>query len=45
MGQEERELTFDLRQEKLNDIASDLRKTSKAWKKPASFALTVAGAA
>ena len=46
MGEEERNLTFDLRQEKLNDLASALRKTSrKAWKKPASFALTIAGAA
>ena len=46
MSEEERNLNFDLRQEKLNDLASSLRKTSrKAWKKPASFALTIAGAA
>jgi len=46
MNAEERALNFDLRQEKLNDMASSLRKISRnAWKKPASFALTIAGAA
>lgn len=46
MNEEERSLKFELRQEKLNDLANDLRaKSRKAWKKPASFALTLAGAA
>jgi len=46
MNQEERNQYFEIRQEKLNDIASDLRKISrKAWKKPSSFALTIAGGA
>lgn len=46
MSTEERMLKFDLRQEELNDLANQLRKKSRfAWKKPASFALTIAGAA
>lgn len=46
MNEEERKLKFDLRQEHLNDLANDLRKISRnAWKKPASFALTMSGAA
>lgn len=46
MNEEERLLNFQLRQEHLNDLANDLRKKSRmAWKKPASFALTLTGAA
>jgi hypothetical protein len=46
MNEEERKLKFDLRQEHLNDLANDLRKRSRnAWRKPASFALTMSGAA
>lgn len=46
MSDEERNIKFEIRQEHLNDLANDLRKKSrKAWKKPASFALTLAGAA
>ena len=45
MSEEERKIKFELRQEHLNDLANDLRKRSKkAWKKPASFALSLAGA-
>ena len=44
MSDEERELTFEIRQDELNDIANDLRKRArKSWKKPASFALSLAG--
>ena len=46
MPADEQEIALELRQAKLSDLASDLRNRSrKAWKKPASFALTVAGAA
>jgi hypothetical protein len=46
MPEEERKLAFELRQAELDDIASDLRKRgSNAWKKPSSFALTLAGSA
>lgn len=46
MPEKERKTAFDLRQSELDDIASDLRKRARqAWKKPASFALTLAGAA
>jgi hypothetical protein len=42
----EREDAFALRQAELEDMASDLRKKSrKAWRKPASFGLGLAGAA
>lgn len=42
----ERERAFTDRQEQIRDLASDLKRTGwKAWKKPASFALTIAGAA
>ncbi len=42
----EREQRFLGRQQELNDLANDLRNTSrKAWKRPASFALSLAGAA
>ena len=44
MPYEERELAFEIRQTKLNDLASDLRnRARKSWKKPASFALSLAG--
>ena len=42
----EREKAFRDRQEQISDLASDLKRTGwKAWKKPASFALTITGAA
>ncbi|HVQ40480.1 MAG TPA: hypothetical protein VMS31_23260 [Pyrinomonadaceae bacterium] len=42
----EREKAFTDRQEQIRDLASDLKRTGwAAWKKPASFALTIAGAA
>jgi hypothetical protein len=42
----EQTVAFVLRQAELNDIANDLRKRARtAWKKPASFALTLVGAA
>jgi hypothetical protein len=46
MEAREREDAFALRQAELDDMASDLRKKSrKAWRKPASFGLGLAGAA
>jgi hypothetical protein len=46
MSEEEQKEAFELRQAELDDLANDLRKRArKAWKKPASFALTLAGAA
>ncbi|MGB1253077.1 MAG: hypothetical protein ACPG8W_20860 [Candidatus Promineifilaceae bacterium] len=43
---DERMLAYDVREEELNDIASDIRKVSRStWKTPASFGLTIAGAA
>lgn len=45
IDQEERNLKFQIRQDELTDLVNDLRKKSrKAWKKPASFALILAGA-
>lgn len=42
----EQQIAFEQRQAELDELAADLRRTSrKAWKKPASFALTFAGAA
>jgi hypothetical protein len=42
----EQTVAFVLRQAELDDLASDLRKKARtAWKKPASFALTLIGAA
>src|SRR5262249_23162495 len=42
----ERDRAFRDRQEQIRDLASDLKNTGrKAWRKPASFALTIAGAA
>jgi hypothetical protein len=46
MPEAERKTAFNLRQTELDDIASDLRKKAReAWKKPASFGLTLAGTA
>jgi hypothetical protein len=46
MPEDERSVAFDYRQAELNDLANDLRKRAqKAWKKPSSFALSLAGAA
>lgn len=46
MPEAERIVAFELRQAELNDIANDLRKCArKAWRKPSSFALTLAGSA
>jgi hypothetical protein len=46
MSEEERRVAFDLRQTELNDLASGLRKRARdTWKKPASFGLTLLGAA
>jgi hypothetical protein len=43
---EARETTFEERQQELNDLSADLRKASRqAWRKPASFALSMTGAA
>jgi hypothetical protein len=41
-----RKAAFELRQAELDDLANDLRKRArKAWRKPSSFALTLAGSA
>jgi hypothetical protein len=46
MPPEERAVAFDLRQTELDDLASGLRgRGRKSWKKPASFALSLAGSA
>jgi hypothetical protein len=46
MSQAEQAVALVLRQAELNDLANDLRKRARtAWKKPASFALTLVGAA
>lgn len=46
MPEHERAAAFEIRQRKLNELAGDLRKRArKAWKKPASFALSLTGAA
>ena len=46
MTDKERENAFEKRQAELEEIARDLRRRArKAWKKPASFALTLTGAA
>ncbi len=46
MSTDERDLAFDGRQTELDEMASALKETSrKAWKKPASFALGLTGAA
>lgn len=45
MPEEERTDKFEERQDELNGIAAQLRKHSRrAWRKPASFAMTIAGA-
>ena len=44
MPEEERRVKFELRQSKLDDLASDLRNCARtSWKKPASVALSLAG--
>ena len=44
MPEEEQKVAFEIRQTELDDLASDLRnRARKSWKKPASFALTLAG--
>lgn len=44
MPKEEQEVTFELRQAELNDLANDLRRRSRrSWRRPASFALSLAG--
>ena len=44
MSEEEREITYKIRQDELNDLANDLRKRArKSWRRPASFALSLAG--
>lgn len=46
MSPEEREVAFEDRQAKLDELAAALKRTSRrAWKKPASFALGLTGAA
>lgn len=46
MPEEELELAFEIRQTELNDLANDLRQRGrKSWRKPASFALSLAGTA
>jgi hypothetical protein len=46
MPDEERKTVFEERQSELDEIAKQLRKRArKAWKKPASFGLTLTGAA
>lgn len=46
MTEEEREVTFDLRQAELNDLANDLRhRARKSWRRSSSFALTLTGSA
>jgi hypothetical protein len=46
MPREERQNRFEDRQSELDELAADLRSTArKAWRKPASFAMTLAGAA
>ena len=46
MPEDEQKVSFEIRQTELNDLANDLRnRARRSWKKPASFALTLAGAA
>lgn len=46
MSEEERRVAFEIRQAELDDLANDLRKRArKAWRRPSSFALTLAGSA
>ena len=45
MPEEQRPEAFEDRQEELDDLARDLKATSRrAWRRPAAFALTLAGA-
>ena len=44
--EDEQKVAFEIRQTELDDLASDLRNRARtSWKKPASFALTLAGSA
>ena len=46
MPEDEQKVSFEIRQAELDELASDLRNRSrKSWKRPASFALTLAGSA
>lgn len=46
LSPEEKSTAFEERQTEIDDLASDLRRRSrKAWKQPASFALSMVGAA
>ena len=46
LSNEERKVAFEIRQTELHDLASDLRnRAQRSWKKPASFALSLAGTA
>jgi hypothetical protein len=46
MPDEDRKVAFELRKAELDELASNLRgRAQKAWKKPSSFALSLAGAA
>ncbi|MEZ6057664.1 MAG: hypothetical protein R3C01_13265 [Planctomycetaceae bacterium] len=46
MPKDERKKAFEARQEELDDLASKLRKLARgAWNKPASFAISLSGAA
>ena len=46
MPEGEQKVAFEIRQNELNDLASDLcNRARRSWKKPASFALTLAGSA
>ena len=44
MPEEEQNLAYEIRQNELNDLANDLRERArKSWKRPVSFALSLAG--
>ena len=46
MSEEQRRVAFEIRKAELDDLANDLRtRARKAWRKPSSFALTLAGSA
>jgi hypothetical protein len=46
MPEAERQVAFEVRQIELDELANDLRRRArKAWRKPSSFALTLAGSA
>lgn len=46
MSEEERKVTYEIRQDELNDLANELCKRARnLWRRPASFALSLAGSA